>query len=248
MTTWIYALVSVFLVSIFSFVGVLALSFKDKFLKKILIFFVAFSAGALIGDAFLHLLPEAIGESGFTPQVSFAVFAGIVVFFLLEKILRWRHCHNTDCEDHSRHLGQMNLVGDGVHNFIDGLLIGASFLVSVPVGIATTTAVVLHEIPQELGDFGVLLHSGFSKKKAILFNFLSACLAILGAIIALTLGTKTGYFGEAMIPFAAGGFLYIALSDLIPELHKEVKWQSAITHLLFLILGIGMMMLLLLIE
>lgn len=248
MATWIYAIASVVLVSVVSFVGVLALSVKDQLLKKTLIFFVAFSAGALIGDAFLHLLPEAVDKNGFNVEVSAAIFGGIIVFFLLEKILRWRHCHDTSCDDHPKHLGQMNLIGDGVHNLIDGLLIGASFLVSVPVGIATTTAVVLHEIPQELGDFGVLLHSGFSKKRAILFNFLSACMAILGALIALILGTKIGAFGDAMIPFAAGGFLYIALSDLIPELHKEVRWQSAISHLIFLILGIGTMLLLLLVE
>lgn len=245
---WVYALISVALVSLASFVGVLTLSFKDQILKKVLIFFVAFSAGALIGDSFLHLLPEATEKNGFSVGVSAAIFAGIIVFFLLEKILRWRHCHDASCEDHPKHLGQMNLFGDGVHNFIDGLLIGASFLVSIPVGIATTTAVIMHEIPQELGDFGVLLHSGFSKQKAIMFNFLSACLAIIGAVVALSLGTKTGAFGETMIPFSAGGFLYIALSDLIPELHKEVKIRSAIAHLCFLLLGIGMMFLLLLVE
>jgi len=245
---WVYTLISVFIVSLASFVGVLTLSLKEKLLNKVLIFFVAFSAGALIGDSFLHLLPEATKENGFTLGVSAAIFSGIIAFFLLEKILRWRHCHEANCDDHPKHLGQMNLIGDGVHNLIDGLLIGASFLVSMPVGIATTLAIVMHEIPQELGDFGVLLHSGFSKKRAILFNFFSACIAIIGAIIALFIGTKTSFFSQAMIPFAAGGFLYIALSDLIPELHKEVKWQSAISHLIFLILGIGVMTLMLFVE
>jgi len=245
---WTYTIISVLIVSLVSLVGALALTFRQKILERILIFFVAFSAGALIGDAFLHLLPEAVEKNGFTTGVSTAIFLGIIVFFLLEKLLRWRHCHDVDCEDHPKHLGLMNLVGDGVHNFIDGLLIGASFLVSVPVGIATATAVILHEIPQELGDFGVLLHSGFTKKKAIFFNFLSACLAIAGALIALVLGGRTGAFQDLMVPFAAGGFLYIALSDLIPELHKEVKWQSALQHLIFLVLGIGTMLLLLFIE
>lgn len=245
---WTYALISVAIVSVSSLAGVLTLSIKDKILQKVLILFVAFSAGALLGDAFLHLLPEAVEKDGFTTGVSVAIFMGILVFFLLEKILRWRHCHDVDCEEHPKHLGSMNLVGDGVHNFIDGLLIGASFMVSIPIGIATTTAVVLHEIPQELGDFGVLLHSGYTKKWAILFNLLSACLAIAGAIAALLLGERSESFGELMIPFAAGGFLYIALSDLIPELHKEIKWQSAVAHLFFLILGVSFMLLLLLVE
>lgn len=247
--TWAYALGAVFIISLLSFSGALTLFLKRTFLEKILLILVAFSTGALIGDAFIHLLPEAVENAGgFTTQISLSVFAGILLFFVLEKFLRWRHCHDIDCEEHPKHLGTMNLVGDGVHNFIDGILIGASFLVSIPLGITTTIAVAIHEIPQELGDFGVLLHSGFSKKRAILFNFLSACLAIMGALLALIIGHSAENFVSIMIPVTAGGFIYIALSGLIPELHKEEKLSRSALQLLFLIAGLAVMFLLLLIE
>lgn len=239
--TTLYVLVSVTIVSLASLVGVLTLSIKEKVLKKILIFFVAFSVGALIGDTFIHLLPEAAGETGFSTQTSLFTFVGILIFFILEKILRWRHCHDIDCGEHPKHLGTMNLVGDAVHNFIDGVIIAISYMISLPVGIATTVAVVLHEIPQELGDFGVLLHSGFSKKRAILFNFISATVAIAGAFFALVIGQESENFSKMMVPMAAGGFIYIAMSDLIPELHKESKWKKDILQLFFIILGIIVM-------
>lgn len=246
---WLYALISVTIISLLSFVGAVTLFLSKKRLESVLSILVAFSTGALIGDAFVHLLPEAVSKSGsFTIQIAISVFAGILLFFILEKFLRWRHCHDIDCKEHPKHLGTMNLVGDGVHNFIDGILIGASFLVSIPLGIATTIAVAAHEIPQELGDFGVLLHSGFSKSKAILFNFLSACIAILGAILALIIGSKAGQFIDFMIPVTAGGFIYIALSGLVPELHKEEEISKSALQLLFLILGLAAMFLLLLIE
>jgi len=244
---WLYALISVIIVSVISLIGVFTISIKDKFLHKILHFFVAFSVGALIGDVFLHLLPQS--EEKFSNQLtSLGIFVGITLFFLLEKILRWRHCHEEGCEDHPKHLGTMNLVGDGFHNFIDGILIGASFLASTPIGVATTVAVILHEIPQELGDFGVLLHSGFSKWRAIKFNFLSACMAILGALLILTIGKSATILSDFMIPLAAGGFIYIAMSDLIPELHKKNQWQSAISQIIFMALGVGIMYLLLFVE
>jgi len=244
----IYVLVSVVLVSMVSLVGALTLAIKEKFLKKVLIFFVAFSTGALIGDSFIHLLPEAVEKNGFSTSISLSIFLGILVFFILEKILRWRHCHEIDCGDHSGRLGTMNLVGDAVHNFLDGVLIAVSYLVSIPLGIATTVAVVLHEIPQELGDFGVLIHSGFTKKKAILFNFLSASAAIAGSFIALVLGQRMQSFSELMVPFAAGGFIYIAMSDLIPELHKESEWQKSLQQLLFIIFGVAVMFSLIYLE
>jgi zinc and cadmium transporter len=246
---WFYALVSVSIISLLSFSGAITLLLKRNVLERILLILVAFSTGALIGDAFIHLLPEAVENSGgFTTQVSLSVFAGILLFFVLEKFLRWRHCHDIDCKEHPKHLGTMNLVGDGVHNFIDGILIGASFLVSIPLGITTTIAVAIHEIPQELGDFGVLLHSGFSKSRAILFNFFSACIAILGTVLALVIGSSATNFVNIMVPVTAGGFIYIALSGLIPELHKEEKISNSALQLLFLIIGLGIMFLLLLIE
>lgn len=248
MMTWVYTIGSVIIISLISLVGVFSLAFKKDTIKKILLYLVAFSAGALIGDSFLHLLPEAF-ESGLDSMpLAIAIFSGILVFFLLEKVLRWRHCHNISCSEHPRHLGTMNLVGDAMHNLIDGFLIGVSFLVSVPLGIATTIAVLLHEIPQEMGDFGVLLHSGFSIKKAIFFNLLSSFTAIIAAVIALVVGNRIESFAQVMIPFTVGSFIYIALSDLIPELHKESGWGKTIGQLAALIGGISVMALLLLLE
>jgi zinc and cadmium transporter len=147
----------------------------------------------------------------------------------------------------------MNLVGDGVHNLLDGIIIATSYIASVPAGIATTIAVVLHEVPQEIGDFGVLVYSGFSKWKALLFNFFSALLAVIGAIIGLAIGTHSETFVSIILPFAAGGFIYIAASDLIPEMHKEcgIKqkfWKNSIVHISAMILGIALMYVLILLE
>ena len=200
---------------------------------------VSFSTGALFGGAFLHLLPEIVNEVGFTPKISFYIIIGILFSFIVEKFVHWRHCHHPDHIHSKVHsFAYMNLFGDGVHNFIDGMIIGASYLISIPVGIATTIAVVLHEIPQEIGDFGVLLHGGFSKKKALLFNFLTALTSIIGAIVALTIGTYSEHLTTFLIPFAAGSFIYIAAADLIPELHKEKDTKKSIGQLVTMILGI----------
>lgn len=231
-----YIFTSVVLVSLVSLVGALALAIKSKSLNQILIYFVAFSAGALIGDSFLHLLPET-AKNGFGLNASVAIFAGIGLFFILEKFLRWRHCHEVDCDIHPNHLGTMNLVGGGVHNFIDGALIASSYLISIPLGITTTLAVLLHEIPHELGDFGVLLHSGYSRKRALLLNFFSASIAVLGAVFAVIFGEKLNSFAEFMIPFTIGGFVYIAMSDLIPELHKEENIKRSFLQFIFVTLG-----------
>jgi len=242
-----YLILSILAVSAVSFIGALALSIKRTKLEKILHIMVAFSAGALIGDAFIHLLPESL-ETNTSFFISISIFAGIITFFLLEKILRWRHCHEVGCDEHPRHLGQINLVGDGIHNLIDGLLIGASFAVSIPLGVTTTIAVILHEIPQELGDFCVLLHSGFTVKKALFFNFISAAIAILGGIAAFLIGNDASEFTSFMLPFTIGGFIYIALTDLIPELHKELSFKNTLWQVLGLLGGIGVMFSLLFLE
>jgi len=243
------AIVAVVIVSLVSFVGVLALVFTKKDLEKILLILVAFSTGALTGDATVHLLPEAVEESGgLTMLISISFLAGILLFFVLEKFLRWRHCHDLECREHSKHLGTMNLIGDGVHNFIDGVLIGSSFLVSIPLGVTTTVAVVLHEIPQELGDFGVIVHSGYTKLQAALFNFYSATTAIIGTIGALILGSKIESFTGVLVPLTAGGFIYIALSGLVPELHKEEDGKRSFVQFIFILFGIGIMVFLLALE
>lgn len=238
--TWIYALASVLIVSAISLIGVITISMKEEKLTKILLYLVGFSAGGLLGGAFIHLLPEAVEASGFGLTVSVSILAGMIVFFILEKAVHWRHCHVPTSESHPHPFAYMNLVGDSVHNFIDGLIIGASYLVSVPLGITTTFAVILHEIPQEIGDFGVLMHGGFKRKKALLMNFMTALTAIAGAAVAII----ASYFAENLamflVPFAAGGFIYIAASDLIPELHKDAyDTKKSFIQLLTIVLGIA---------
>jgi zinc and cadmium transporter len=237
---WI--ILSTFVISLISLIGVTALSFKHKTLKKILLLFVSLAAGALIGDAFLHLIPESI-ETLSVEDTFFGVLIGFVLFLIIEKGLHWRHCHDADCTVHN--FAYMSLFGETVHNFIDGLLIAASFLINIPTGIATTMAVALHEIPQELGDFGVLLHGGFSKLKALLYNFLSGLAAILGGILGFILHNSSEAFVNFLVPIAAGGFIYIAATDLLPETHKETHRGKSLLNLIFFILGILLMYLLL---
>lgn len=209
---------------------------------------VSFSAGGLFGDAFLHLLPETIEEAGFGLTIASFVLFGILFSFVVEKIIHWRHCHLTPSKEHVHPFAVMNLLGDAVHNFIDGVIIAASYLVSIPVGIATTLAVILHEIPQEIGDFAVLIHGNFSKSKALLFNFITALTAVAGALAALLLSAYTERITIFLLPFAAGNFIYIAGADLIPELHKEVKLEKSIMQLIFFVLGVLVMVSLLFFE
>lgn len=246
---WIYTLLSVLIVSAISLVGVFTLSIKTEKLKSFLIYLISFSAGALLGDVFFHLLPEIVEDGGFGIEVSFSFLTGILIFFTLEKVIHWNHCHVPVSSHHVHPFAYTNLLGDALHNFIDGIIIASSYLVNVQVGIATTIAVVLHEIPQEIGDFGVLLHAGFSRSKALFVNFLSALTAILGAIFALWLGGSIEGLSRVLIPLAAGGFVYIAGSDLIPELHKHSdKLGKSFLQLVALILGIMVMLSLLLLE
>jgi len=240
---WIYSLVSVFLVSLVSLVGILFLGFSHKKLDKILIYLISFSAGALFGDAFIHLIPETAAELGFGLNLSLYILLGIVIFFILEKFIHWHHCHHPG---HVHAFSYMILVGDGFHNFIDGLIIGVSYIVSIPVGIATTVAVLLHEIPQEIGDFGVLVSGGFSKGRALLLNFASALLALVGVVTALVLSGIIENLELILVPIAAGGFIYIAGSDLIPELHKHSEdFGKSLLQLISFIVGVGVMVALL---
>lgn len=238
---WVYSLISVLIVSLTSFLGVLTIVFKKHYLKGFLLCMVSFAAGTLLGDVFLHLLPELVAERGFTLKLGLNIIVGILIFFILEKIIHWRHCHMTSTQDHVHSLAIMNLVGDGVHNFIDGILIAGSFMLSVPVGLATTVAVIFHEIPQEMGDFGVLLHAGMKVRRALLMNFLSALSAVLGVLFILALGIDPETMVEFIIPITIGGFLYIANADLIPELHKDVAIKNSIIQLISFIVGIALM-------
>lgn len=248
MTIWLYAIVSVLLVSIVSVGGILLLSLKQTLLQRILTLLMAVAAGTFFGDAFIHLLPES-AEDGFDVTISLAVLTGITVFFIVEKYIHWHHCHKLEhAEGHVHHIAIMNLMGDAVHNMIDGLVIGASYLVSIPVGIATTIAVFIHEIPQEVTDFAILTHSGFSKGRALFYNFLVALGAVLGVIAALVIGAQSEKIAHLMIPFAAGAFIYIGGADLIPELHRETSLKKSLVQLLAFIVGIAIMMALTFVE
>ena len=247
MQIWFYTLVSVFIVSIISLIGVLTLSFNKKTLSDILLYMVSFAVGGLFGDAFIHLIPEAFDKLGKGILVSSLIIFGILVFFVLEKFIRWRHCHVVTSKDHPHPVVLMNLIGDGLHNMIDGMIIGATYLISIPLGLTTTLAVILHEIPQEIGEFGVLVHGGLSVKNALLFNFLSALLAIVGAIFSLTVGPYIKDYAAYLIPITAGGFIYLAGSDLIPELHHESEVKRSCLQFICILLGIATMALLLLV-
>lgn len=235
---FLWAISASIVVSLISFVGIITLLFKKDLLNKLLLLLISFSAGALIGAAFLHLIPEAVEKSGHN-EVYLFVIVGFILFFILEKYLHWRHCHKEKCDIHM--FTYLNLVGDGVHNFIDGVIIGTSFVVNINFGIATSFAIIMHEIPQEIGDFGVLIYGGFGKNKALFYNFLSALTAVLGTVIGYALANTSEIFLKLLMPMAAGGFIYIACCDLIPELHKQQDIKKATLSMLVFILGVVFM-------
>jgi zinc and cadmium transporter len=241
-TISLYTIASAIIVSLLSFIGVFALALNKENLNKVTAFLVSISAGALLGDAFLHLMPEA-AENKDGLLVWLWLLGGIILFFILEKIIHWHHCHNPAQHEHEHvhALGKMNLIGDGLHNFLDGLIIAGAFLVNIPLGIATTIAVIAHEIPQEISDFGILIYSGFSRIKALAFNFFSGAISTVGAIAGLLIGAQIENFVYYIVPFAAGGFIYIAAADIIPELHKEVEIKKSLKQLLGILIGIGIM-------
>lgn len=233
------------IVSLISLIGVVIISASKNVLKTVVLMLVALAAGTLLGDAFFHMLPESLEEGGPASVFGYTLF-GFVLFFVIEKFLRWRHCHDEDCELHHSQgkvhpIAYLNLIGDGVHNFIDGVILATSFLANVNIGIATTVAIVLHEIPQELSDFGVLLHSGLSPRKALLYNLLSGLTAVAGAIVAYYSVLQLSGLTSVLVPVSAGGFLYIAAVDLTPELHKERGTTLSILQFTVFLVGIAIM-------
>ncbi|MGQ9788074.1 MAG: ZIP family metal transporter [Candidatus Hadarchaeaceae archaeon] len=234
-------LLATFLVSLISFIGAATLAVSEKVLKYILLSLVGLSAGALIGGSFLHLLPEAIEESagGEIVNVFQAVIAGFVIFFIMEKLL-WRHCHEKSCPVHT--FAYLNLFGDGIHNFTDGLIVAAGFLASPQLGLVTVLAVAAHEIPQELGDFGVIVYGGMKPRKALLLNFITALTAVAGGIFGYYFFHVVETVRVFVLPFAAGGFLYIAAADLIPELHKESDKVKTVLSFVTFLVGIVLML------
>lgn len=245
---YIYAILSVLAVSLVSLAGAFSLAMKDDLIKKYISIFISLAIGALLGDAFIHIIPEVF-ESGINEMLaSLLIISGVLLFFIIEKFMHWHH-HGEDSSDKEIHpVGKLIIFTDGFHNLIDGIIIGASFMVSLPLGIATTIAVILHEIPQEIGDFAVLIHAGYSKKKALLYNFLSALASILGVLIVFVFGSITENISTWFMPIAAGGFVYIAVADLIPELHKTKNIKHSIVQVLIILLGIGSMVALTFLE
>ncbi len=248
LTNYIYAFISVMIVSLVSLVGVFSLSIGEDVLKKYINFFISLAIGALLGDAFIHIIPEAFKSNIDASIVGILIIVGILLFFVIEKFIHWHH-HGEDKEqEHIHPVGKLVLFTDGFHNMIDGIIIGASFLVSPHVGIATTIAVVLHEIPQEIGDFAVLIHSGYTKKRALWLNFLSALASVLGLIIIFIFGNIINSSILWFVPISAGGFIYIAVADLIPELHKTKNIKHSVIQLCIIMIGVISMLALLLLE
>jgi len=219
-------------------VGAFSLLISSKSLNKILLFLVSISVGALIGGALFHLIPEAIEELSLIKTFLIG-FLGILVFYSVESYLHWHHCHKQGhCDEHP--YTHLILYGDAVHNFIDGLIIASSFIISLPLGFLTSFLIIAHELPQEIGDFGVLIYGGFTKRKALFYNFLSQLTSVLGGILGYYfLGLHN--YAIYLLPFAAGGFLYIAVGDLIPEVFKEKNWKKIIINLLGIILGLAVL-------
>ncbi len=240
MSPTVATLLSVGAISLVSLAGVAALGLSARRLRGILLPLVALAAGAMLGDAFLHLLPQAVeGAGGLTRGVSLAVLAGMGAFLVLEKVIHWQHSHEPCEEVHVHPIGVMNLVGDAFHNLIDGVLIAAAYLGGgIESGLTVTVVVALHEIPQELGDFAILIHAGFTPRRALFFNMLSALAAVLGAVLVILIGEHAQEYLQWMLPFTAGAFIYIAASDLIPEIRKEQSYKKGLTLLAAFAAGI----------
>jgi zinc and cadmium transporter len=241
------ALISVLVVSLISFVGATALALGPRRVRTLLPLLVAMAAGALLGGALLHLLPEAAEQAGgFDRRVATWTLAGVLGFFVIESVIHWHH-HGEDVEEHGEggvaSFVWMNLIGDGVHNCIDGALIAGTWMLSPSAGLVTTIAVSLHEVPQEFGDFGVLLHGGLPVGKALLLNFASAMLAFVGAVGVLLTGGAL-HLEPALVPLAAGGFLYVACADLVPELHKRATRKDLLFRSLAMAVGLALVIVL----
>lgn len=235
MTTLIWIVLSGIVLALISLSGALVLVLSRTRFEKIIEFLVAFAAGALIAGAFFHLIPEAVAGMGNSLPVYLWIVGGIVGFGILEQYIHWHHCH-LPVAQHKEPFSYLILVADTVHNLIDGLAVGASFLIGTGVGIATTLAVVAHEIPQELGDFGILIHGGWEKSKAIWFNFFSSITFLIGALLIYFL--RMDINPSFLLAFAAGSFIYIAAVDIIPEISRECSPSQKITRYSFFVLGI----------
>jgi len=251
--TWTLSLVSVVVVSLVSLLGLATLSLAEARIRRLATVLVSFAVGALLGDAFIHLIPEAFADAGARLRSSLLVLAGTLLFFVVEKLLRHQHgplhLHHHPEEKARPELAAMNVIGDAIHNFIDGVLIGASYAASPVLGISTTVAVLFHEIPQELADFGVLIHAGHSVRRAVLVNLASASVAIVGTVAALIAGGAAGaWVTSVLVPITAGGFVYIACADLIPELQHDRSLRALLVQASLISAGVAVMALLAIVE
>lgn len=237
----LYAIISVLIISLLSVIAAVPLLIKRKISNHTLLFLLSVSVGVLLATVFMDFLPE-IMEHGYDMMIAIYILLGFLIMFVLEKFIHWHHnkdCENGDCgHSHAYHLAPINLFGDGIHNFIDGLVIAGAYAINVTLGVTATISIIFHEIPQELSDFGVLLYSGFSKKKAILYNFLSALTAFIGLALGLVLIGRIHGFTEFVLPFAAGNFLYIAASNLLPQLHRHCRFRETLLHIFAIVLGV----------
>lgn len=245
MSTTITIITATSVVCLFSLVGIYALSLKEKTLHNILLVLIAFSAGSILGAAYFDLLPaalELVDESIVFTQITL----GFVLFFFLERFIYWYHGHGhetdipTEIGDRkvTKSFAYLNLIGDGIHNFVDGMIIAISFLIGFPVGLATTIAVTFHELPQEIGDYGILVYAGFKRGRALLLNFVVALAVVLGGIFAIFFIETVEALSGFLLAFSAGGFIYLAASELIPELHGEKKFKRSVIQFILFILGI----------
>jgi zinc and cadmium transporter len=243
MSEMTYILASVAATSLIAFIGIVSLALQENFLKKTVLYLVSFSAGGLFGGAFIHLIPKTAKRYGFTHTTGLFLAAGLIASFLIEQFIHWHHHHSVDHADEPDVMPFTYLIilGDGVHNFIDGIIIAASYMAGLTTGITTTVAVALHEIPQEIGDFGVLVHGGFSTRKALFFNFVSALTSFLGVGIVFLLSGSIDNLIGLLLPFTAGNFIYIAGSDLLPQITEESGTKKTVLHALIFITGILVM-------
>ncbi|KKP97612.1 MAG: Zinc/iron permease [Parcubacteria group bacterium GW2011_GWC1_38_17] len=238
MSLFFTILIASFIVSLIALIGVVLLILKSDIARRFSLYFISFAAGALLGATFFEILPEAFATGIKVPDILLYVLFGILVFFILEKLFIWYHCHGETCVAHRQQSAPLILIGDIVHNFVDGIIIALAFLVDINLGIITTVVVIFHEIPQEIGDFSILIFGGMTKAKALTWNFITALSVVAGATITYFLSDFFNGIIGILLALIAGHFIYIATADLIPELHKETRFRVSFIQISLLSLGV----------